>query len=171
MADSTRKLYWDASCFLCFLNKEEAERKAICEDILRHAKDGEIDLYTSTYTIAEVIRPKRASIPNARRLTSAEIKKIEGMFRWEWLKKIDVDQRMAFEAVTLSRDCFLLPADAIHAASAIFHKLDELQCWDRDFSKVEHLIQVSEPTIISKQTNLYDKWIQQRSPRAKADGP
>ena len=157
MADSTRKLYWDTSCFLCFLNKEEVERKAICKDILRHAKDGEIALYTSTYTIAEVIRPKSASIPKARRLTPAEIKKIEDMFRWKWLKKIDVDQRMAFEAVTLSRDYVLRPADAIHAASAICHKLDELQCWDRDFSKVNHLIRVSEPTSISKQGNfLYE---------------
>lgn len=155
MADNIKRIYWDSSCFLCFLNSAEAGRREICEDILRHAQAGEIHLYTSTYTIAEVIRPKRKSIPDTQRLTPAEIAKIDGMFRWPWLKKIDVDQRVAFKAVELSRDYGLLPADAVHGASAIIHDLDELQRWDRDFSKISSLIQVAEPAKISKQKNLF----------------
>ena len=76
------------------------------------------------------------------------------MFRWPWLKKIDVDQRVAFKAVELARDYRLLPADAVHAASAITHQLDELQRWDRDFSKIDHLIRVTYPAKISKQEDL-----------------
>lgn len=155
MADNIKRIYWDSSCFLCFLNSAEAGRREICEDILRHAQAGEIHLYTSTYTIAEVIRPKRKSIPDTQRLTPAEIAKIDGMFRWPWLKKIDVDQRVAFKAVELSRDYGLLPADAVHGASAIIHDLDELQRWDRDFSKISSLIRVAEPAKISKQKNLF----------------
>ena len=55
MADNFQKLYWDSSCFLCFLNKTETDRRAICEDVLNHARIKAIHLYTSTYTIAEVI--------------------------------------------------------------------------------------------------------------------
>lgn len=53
-----RLVYWDSSCFICFLNRDETHRRTICEDILRHAKDGTIQLWTSTWTIVEVIRPK-----------------------------------------------------------------------------------------------------------------
>ena len=155
MADRAKTIYWDSSCFLCFLNRDEADRRQTCEHILCHAKAGEIRLYTSTFTIAEVIRPKTRSIPNSQRLTAQEIAKIEGMFHWPWLRKIELDQQVAFRAVELARDYNLLPADAVHGASAIIHKLDELQMWDRDFSALSHLIKVSEPTRISAQRNLF----------------
>jgi len=147
-------LYWDTSVFLCFLNKVETERREICEDILRNAKAGKVRLLTSTYTIAEVIRPKSKSIPGASRLTADQIQKIEGMFRWKWIQKIDVDQRVAFKAVELARDYDLLPADAVHAASAILENVTILQQWDRDFCKVAQLISVQEPKMISKQPAL-----------------
>jgi predicted nucleic acid-binding protein len=52
-------VYWDSSCFICFLNRREASRRHACEDVLRHAQMGAIELWTSTWTIVEVIRPKR----------------------------------------------------------------------------------------------------------------
>ncbi len=42
MASKQRAIYWDTSVFLCFLRKHESERRAICEDILRHARDGKV---------------------------------------------------------------------------------------------------------------------------------
>ena len=151
MADAPRQIYWDSGCFICFLNKGELYRRAICEDILRNARLGTVLLYTSTFTIAEVIYPRRSTTPNPRHLTPAETDRISQMFRWSWLKKIDVDQRVAFKAVELSRDFGLYPGDAIHAATAILQKVDALQKWDRDFSRVEHLINVEEPSRISLQ--------------------
>jgi predicted nucleic acid-binding protein len=162
---NAKRIYWDSSCFLCFLNSAETDRRDICEDILHHAQAREIHLYTSTYTIAEVIRPKGRSISNAHRLTPEEIAKIDGMFRWPWLKKIDVDQRVAFKAVELARDYGLLPADAVHGASAIIHNLDELQRWDRDFSKIASLIQVSDPARITPQGDLINSWRKPIGPR------
>ena len=165
MADSTKRIYWDSSCFLCFLNKQEVERRNTCEDILYHARDRDIVLHTSTYTIAEVIRPKSKSLRGAQKLSPEEIQKIDAMFRWTWLKKIDVDQRVAFKAVELSRDYGLQPADAVHAASAILYRLDELQRWDRDFSKVAGLIHVSDPQRITKQGDLIEGWREDIGPR------
>jgi hypothetical protein len=56
---SEKTVYWDTSCFICFLNKQETERRLICEDVLKYARDGKIEIWTSTWTIVEVIRPKR----------------------------------------------------------------------------------------------------------------
>lgn len=156
MAKGVRRLYWDTTCFLCFLSRQENERRKICDDILRNAKNGKAILYTSTFTISEVVYPHRTTIPNPRKLTTEEIEKISGMFKWRWLKKVDVDQRVAFKAVELTRDCNLRPADAIHAASAILSGVDALQKWDRDFNKVAHLVNIEEPSMISQQAPFND---------------
>jgi predicted nucleic acid-binding protein len=54
-----RKVYWDTSCFICFLNRDEAARSLICDDILRHADTGDIEIWISSWVIVEVIRPRR----------------------------------------------------------------------------------------------------------------
>lgn len=154
MAKGVRRLYWDTTCFLCFLSKEENKRRKICDDILRNAQNRNVILYTSTFTISEVVYPHRSTIPKPRKLTTQEIEKISGMFKWKWLKKVDLDQRVAFKAVELTRDCNLKPADAIHAASAILSGVDALQKWDRDFNKVAHLVNVEEPSVISQQVSF-----------------
>ncbi len=184
---SPRKLYWDSSCFICFLNKSEVARRTICEDVLKNAQNGVVEIWTSVWTIAEVIRPKDPPIsrplpswaadlsskaPNAlpevqklwdyfvkqtrpsRQLTPSEISSIAKMFQWSWVKKIQVDERIANDAVSLCRDYGLRPADAVHAASAIVRKCDALQQWDRDFDKVRNLIAVEEPVHLSPQANL-----------------
>ena len=156
MLDRPRRIYWDSSCFICFLNRDELERRAICEDILRNAQNGMITLYTSTLTIAEVIYPRRSSLPNPRRLTPAEATHIGNMFRWRWLKKVDVDQRVAFRAAELARDYSLYPADATHAATAILQGVDALQRWDRDFDRIAHLVNVEDPVRVSIQATFDD---------------
>jgi len=146
---STRPVYWDTSCFICFLNKSELDRRKICEDVLRHAQLGAITLHTSVWTIAETVRPKAKSLPGARPLTANEIVAIGAVFRWSWITKHDVDQRVAFKAVELSRDFNLSPADAVHAATAIVWRCHVLQRWDRDFDRIKHLIPVESPAMMT----------------------
>ena len=150
----TKRIYWDTSVFLCFLNKEEEERRKICEDVLQSAQKDLIHIYTSTYTIAEVIHPKRKSIPSARRLTADEVEKIRSMFKWPFITTIELDERTAQFAVCLARDLGLQPADAVHSASAILWKLEALQAWDRDFSAIADKIPVENPTYFSAQAKL-----------------
>jgi predicted nucleic acid-binding protein len=57
--NKSSRIYWDSSCFICLLNKAEQDRRKICEDVMRHARNGEFEIWTSTWTIVEVIRPKR----------------------------------------------------------------------------------------------------------------
>jgi predicted nucleic acid-binding protein len=188
-----RKLYWDSSCFICLLNDEpyERARRIICEDVLHNAQNNVVEIWTSMYTIAEVIRPKRhgsAPLPTwetkaieavekefpeiktelptlwkryqandpTTKLTDEQIEKISRMFsEWEFIKKIDVSELIAFKAVELARTCGLRPADSVHAASAIIKKVEISQRWDRDFSKVQHLVKVEDPEQISAQANMF----------------
>ena len=82
MANKPRAIYWDSSVFLCFLRKQEGERRAIGEDILRHARDGKISLFTSSFTVTEVIRPLRFETTGPRPLSSDEVADLQGMFHW-----------------------------------------------------------------------------------------
>ncbi len=154
MSKSTRTLYWDTSVFLCFLDRREDARRKVCEDILHHAKDGNVTIVTSTFTIAETIRPKWITPPLV--LTAEQIHIIEGMFRWPWIKKYQLDEPLALRAVKLARDFGLRPGDSIHAATAIAAKVDVLQQWDRDFRKIAHLVTVAEPAYETKQLALID---------------
>ena len=69
---------------------------------------------------------------------------------WPWLKKIQIHEDLAISASRLARAHGLKPADAIHAATAISEQVTELQKWDSDFSKIAHLISVTEPTYLSQ---------------------
>ncbi len=148
MAAKNDRLYWDASVFLCFLAEEEEERRQICEDILPHAKDGKVEIITSMFTLVEVIRPKAIKYPKP--LTDGQVVLLDGMFKWPWVKKIQVHEDLAREAGKLARAHGLKPADAIHAATAIAEKADQLQRWDYDFQKIAHLIPVTEPAYLSQ---------------------
>jgi predicted nucleic acid-binding protein len=185
MSESPNKIYWDTSCFICFLNEGEESRRKICEDILGNARSGHVELYTSTFTIAEVVRPKRPGtaplpewatkaieavskeFPSAQAemealwkrhqvnnpsfaLTPTQIAKIEGMFKWDFIKLVDLDERVAFKAVELARDYGLKPADSVHAASALIVPVPVLQMWDRDYEKIASLIKVENPKYVSK---------------------
>ena len=177
-----RKIYWDSSCFICFLNREERLRSHMCDDVLKHAQAGTIELWISTWVIVEVIRPKRPgnaplpewaqkvikTVPESKvvledlwrrnqrnnprqKLTEREINLIQGMFEWPFLKKAEVNDRIALKAVDLCRDFGMKPADAVHGATAILWNCSVIQRWDRDFSKIAHLIQSEEPQRISAQ--------------------
>jgi predicted nucleic acid-binding protein len=58
---SSRKVYWDTSCFIALLSgghPDEVDRSSICEDVLQHARSDDIEIWTSTWTIVETVRPK-----------------------------------------------------------------------------------------------------------------
>jgi predicted nucleic acid-binding protein len=204
MTTNPKKVYWDSSCFICFLNPDESDRRAICEDVLRHAELGELEIWISTWVIVEVIRPRKpgkAPLPKwgieaikavaeadkplrelweryqrsapTPKLSEAQIRKIQGMFDWPFLKKIYVDERVAQKAVEFCRDYGFKPGDAVHAASAVLSKCASLQNWDKDFSKIKHLITVEEPDRISPQAGLFDaakqKDTSQKDPTSKDD--
>lgn len=62
------KVYWDTSCFISFLSgnhPDEQARAEICADILKHARNNDIQIWTSVWTIVETIRPKEMYKPQS----------------------------------------------------------------------------------------------------------
>ena len=155
MGSNVPRLYWDTSVFICFLSEGEQERRRICEDVLYAAKDGKAEIVTSMFTLVEVIRPKAIKYPKP--LTDDQVSKLHSMFCWSWLKKIQVHEQLALRASDLARASGLKPIDAIHAATAIAEKCDELQQWDRDFAKVADLINVTSPKYIAQLPLLHTR--------------
>src|ERR1041385_5455378 len=182
---SPRRIYWDSSCFICFLNDSERIRGNICDDVLKHASNGELEIWISMWVMVEVIRPKRPgnsplpawalkaikATPDCEaplkelwlrfqrknptpKLTAKQIALIQGMFDWPFIKKVQVDELVAKKAVELSRDYNLGSGDAVHAARAIIWKCETIQRWDKDFSRVAHLIPSEEPQRLSGQNML-----------------
>ena len=151
MTTKVSRIYWDSTAFICFLRKTETDRRTICEDVLYHARDGKVQLFTSTFTVAEVIRPHIGDGMNTRLISPEEIAEIQAMFQWPWIKKVDLDQRVARKAVELERDYALSTADSIHAASAMIAKADVLQHWERqsEFGKIGRLIAVEHPRMLT----------------------
>lgn len=154
MSNAVSTVYWDTSVFLCFLSAVEQERRAASEAVLRDARDGRIKIVTSMVTLVEVIRPK--GLPHPVQLTPEQQSKLEAMFRWPWLSKISVHEKVAMKAVEIARNNNLKPMDAIHAATAILAGVDEFQKWDKDYSKVSMLLNVTEPRAVSEQPVLID---------------
>src|SRR6267142_1791442 len=108
MADVVPRLYWDTGVFICLINAaSEKTRRDVCEHILREAAKGRAFICTSTFTIAEVIRPKGIVFPKP--LTADQVAKLEGMFQWPWLKKYQVDENIALRAARLARETGLKP--------------------------------------------------------------
>jgi predicted nucleic acid-binding protein len=151
MTSKVNKIYWDSTAFICFLKRTEGERRRVCEDVLYHARDGNVQLFTSTFTLAEVIRPQILDSVGTRLISREEIAEIQGMFQWPWIKKVDLDQRVARKAVDIERDYGLSTADSIHAASAIVARADVLQHWERkdEFGKIGRLIAVEHPRMLT----------------------
>ena len=71
------RVYWDACTWIAYLNKEEnirlpdggtENRFLMCRDVLERAEKGEIEIATSTFTLAEVCKPKGVEIKNFENL-------------------------------------------------------------------------------------------------------
>jgi predicted nucleic acid-binding protein len=61
-----KRIYWETSPFIAFLSgthPDEIARSIVCEDVLKSARDGDIEIWTSTWTIVETIRPKASYQP------------------------------------------------------------------------------------------------------------
>jgi|SRR5882724_11131499 len=115
-----RKLYWDSSCFICLLNDAdyERERRTICEDVLYNAQHNAVQIWTSTYTIAEVIRPKRhgsAPLPAWAVKAIAAVEKefpqiaTELPTLWNRYQSNDPSQKLTNEQIALISSMFEWP--------------------------------------------------------------
>lgn len=95
-----------------------------CDYWLTRAKRGDDELYTSSLTLAEVVKRKCDGKP--LEITPSDDAVFQSLFDQEWVFEINVDHAVGVRARQLSREFalkgkVLKPADAIHLASAVLY--------------------------------------------------
>lgn len=126
-------------------------------DVVHRCQSGQLSLVGSALVIAEVcgnggIRGSHLT-PKVRRRRSAEAR---AFFRDNDFLVVDVDRRIADQAVDLAFEHQLTGCDAIHLASAAAAGCAVLYSWDEDLLKVEALgnMKIIEPDLSTRQLTL-----------------
>lgn len=123
MAGRERR-YWDSDCFIGWLAEEE-DKVPDCRTVIRAAEAGEVLIVTSSLTIAEVVKLKRATpIPRE----SAE--KVRAFFRRSFIVVRELDRFLAERAQEVVWDYGVDPKDAVHVATAIATDVVQLDTFD-----------------------------------------
>jgi predicted nucleic acid-binding protein len=125
---AAERVYWDSCVWLGLLN-EEPEKVDSAKWVIERAERGEVEIWTSTITLAEVYKVRHgAADPEAD-------KKLDDFLSQPYIVHVQVDQDVAMEARRLLRanlPALKKPNDAIHLASAVWHDIETFHTFDRD---------------------------------------
>jgi predicted nucleic acid-binding protein len=129
-----KTVYWDANMFHALFGKE-AGRVDLCERIEKAARDGGVDIYTSTITFVECVWVKRILDPTGKlnKLSPQHEQVLREYFMRSYIRPINCDRRIAESARSLLWQYpALKPKDAIHVASALSQPIDFMHSFDDD---------------------------------------
>lgn len=136
------RIYWDANCFLSWLD-EEPERRPVLESLLELAERGERSLVTSALTLVEVVylASERTGAP----LDESGERAIDALFERAMITFVDVHEGVARQARRLMRDAIgwgwaLRHADAVHLASARAAGVAEFHTYDQALFKYRDIL-------------------------------
>ncbi|MGV8082518.1 MAG: type II toxin-antitoxin system VapC family toxin [Coriobacteriia bacterium] len=105
--------YWDASCFIAWLNAEQG-RMEKCDGVVQAASKGELKIVTSAITLTEVIKPNSETVMGPEKDTT-----INSFFQRPEIIVRDVDRNTAeFARGLIWTYPHLRRNDAIHVATA-----------------------------------------------------
>ena len=127
----TPKYYWDACAWIALIKRESGRFESL-EYLVQQAKDGQVEIWTSNFTLAEVF--KRSCDGEQKGLLVAEDKPFEDFVIQDFVKRVQVD----FDVGTLARRLLrrypeiAKPQDAIHLATALLNNIDELHTFDQE---------------------------------------
>lgn len=125
-----RKVYWDA-CIWFALIKQEPGRFAKCQHIIDQARKGEVEIWTSALTLAEVFR-KQCGGTEASGLPADKDREFEDFLSQDFVYEVQLDRPIGVAARRLLRAHAQLkkPQDAVHLASAVMNNLSEFHTFD-----------------------------------------
>jgi predicted nucleic acid-binding protein len=122
-------IYWDSDAFLGWF-QNEAGKVELCKGTLQRAEAGEVVIFTSALTIAEVLWMRGApAIPRQK----AEI--VRKFFRRSSLRVRNVTRHVAELAQDLVWDHAVRPKDAIHVATALEAAVIAFETFDEGLLK------------------------------------
>lgn len=128
MATSGRKtrIYWDSCVWIRLINGESGHE--LCQSVIDRARGGEIQIWTSALTLAEVYKVKCGAIGEQRDQA------FEDYISQDFVNLVQIDYEIAMRARRLCRTHAGLKKanDGIHLATAVIHNMDELHTTDKD---------------------------------------
>jgi predicted nucleic acid-binding protein len=129
-ASARERQYWDANVIIAVIGGEQAA--SICSQILIAAERGEVEIVTSTLTIAEVTGGRNAALDEDHQ------QQIDAFFQQPYVLLVSVDRTIAKRAQQLRIDRHRLGVrglpgnDAIHLATALDSNVDIMFTLDDD---------------------------------------
>jgi predicted nucleic acid-binding protein len=132
LADPPKRVCWDACAWIGYISGEPDKIRPL-RLIWDLAQRGAYEIWTSTYAYLEVLKIRAENgdpIP-----VDESLMRIDEMFEQPHVKRVQLDTEIARFARALKlahHDAGLASRpDAIYAATAAYHNLDELHTWDR----------------------------------------
>ena len=137
------RIYWDACAWIAYIAQEKRvliqgdkfeNRFAMCENVLKSAREGKWEIVTSAFTLAEVCKPGSVKSSPASNLPS--------FFDRSYILTVPVDVSIGrrAQALQMSGLSKLTPPDAIHLASAQRSESTELHTFDAGLLALDGLI-------------------------------
>jgi len=124
MSNKKRRCYWDACCFIDLI-QQTTSRIEVLEQLRSQAQRGEIDIVTSSYTLAEVIKDDKGAPVN-----DDDEQRIATLFLEPYIGVRLLHRQVGNKARQIARAHSLKPGDAIHVATAILEEADVLHTYD-----------------------------------------
>jgi predicted nucleic acid-binding protein len=133
------RLYWDACAWIAYIAKETSvslkdggteNRFLMCQNILNGARDGKYEIVTSCFTLAEVCKN-----PNVR---DSPVDNLPAFFEHSYILAVPVDLAIGRHAQNMQSSGLvaLKPPDAIHLASAMRARVDQINTFDKGILKL-----------------------------------
>lgn len=145
------RLYWDACAWIAYINKEMPEdgnnitsrRFEMCQETLRRAELGEVEIVTSAFTLAEVC--KRQPDPASPAINLA------AFFDQRYILLIPVDKQVALRAqnLQLAGIAGVKPPDAIHLASALVANVPVFHTFDKKLLGLSNRLDLADGNTLS----------------------
>lgn len=138
-----QKVYWDSDCFLGWL-QEEADKQALCKQVISEAEVGNLKILTSALTIAEVLMLKgHDRIPADRSAV------VRDFFKQPYISVRSLTRRTAELAQSLVWSSGVYPKDAVHVATALEAETAVIHTFDERLIKKSGLVGGA-PLVIQK---------------------
>lgn len=143
MTKTLPRIYWDANAWIAYIRREmpaadnsiTEPRFEMCREVLRRAENGDIEIVTSAFTLAEVC--KRRAEPHDPMIN------LPALFDQRYIVLVPVDKQVGLFAQNLQLTGVggLKPPDATHLASALVWDVPVFHTFDKSLRALDKNLQ------------------------------